>query len=70
MGGAAGLDSSVYMYQVIYSQNPDDVIDNSFQTKSLAGYASSIFGDSRQSFTERVASLKQWCRSQNPKQAS
>jgi hypothetical protein len=70
MSGAAALDSLVYIYQVAYSQSTDDVIDNSFQTRSLAEYASTVAGNSGQSFAQKVASIKQWCRSQGAKQAS
>jgi hypothetical protein len=70
MGGAASLDGSVYIYQVIYSQNKDDVLNSEFRTKALADYASSIVGNSNQSFAQKVAAIKQWCRNQGAKQAS
>jgi hypothetical protein len=70
MGGADSLDKSVYIYQVVYSQSADEVIDNSFPAKSLANYASSVARNSRQSFAQNVASIKQWCRSQGAKQAN
>jgi hypothetical protein len=70
MNKASSLDGTVYLYEIIYSPNADDVIDGSFQTGALADYASSVFKNSRQSFTQKVAALKQWCRSRSPEQAS
>jgi hypothetical protein len=70
MGKASSLDGTTYLYEVIYSPNADDIIDGSFQTRALADYAASLFKNSRQSFPQKVAALKQWCRSQSQKQAS
>jgi hypothetical protein len=68
IGGAARLDNSVYIYQVVYSQSPGDVLDGYFPSGPLASYTSSLLSQA-QGFDQQVAAIKNWCRQQNPKQA-
>lgn len=63
MGGAAGLDNSVYVYQVIYSQSPSDILDGYFQTGALKNFAASVIY-SNQSFDQKIEAIKNWCRQQ------
>ena len=66
MSGAASLDGTVYIYQIVYSQSSDDVINGSFPAKALADYAISV-ANSKQSFIQQAAALKQWCRQRGAK---
>lgn len=69
MSGAASLDDSVYIYQVIYSQSTDDVLDGRFPSSRLAEYASSVAADGGRSFEQKVAAIRDWCRDQRAKGA-
>ncbi len=60
----AGKDSAVYIYQVVWSSNSNDVIDSHFDAKSLAEYTSRISG---LPFGDVVSVLKRWCRDQKSK---
>jgi len=62
MKGASNLDSSVYIYQVIYSKNYEDVIDRSVATEGLASYTSSLVYSGK-SFWQITASIKDWSKS-------
>jgi hypothetical protein len=67
---AASLDNSVYIYQVVYSTNSADILDGYFPSGPLANYtASLLYGGKVQGFNQQAAAIKDWCRSQNPKQA-
>jgi tetratricopeptide (TPR) repeat protein len=61
MDGAAKLDNSVYIFQVIYSQNKTNVLDRYFPTAPLADYTSSLVKDPRQSFDQKIAAIREWC---------
>lgn len=60
----AGKDPSVYIYQVVWSSNSNDVIDSHFDAKSLAQYTSKISG---LPFDDAVNVLKRWSRDQKSK---
>jgi hypothetical protein len=74
--GAASLDNSVYIYQVVYTGNSGDVLDGYFPSGPLATYtASLLYSEANapadaQGFDQQVAAIRQWCRRQNSKQAS
>lgn len=57
-------DPAVYIYQVVWSPNPNDVIDSHFDARRLAEYTFSI---SNSSFDEIVTLLKRWSKSQKSK---
>ena len=67
IGGASGLDNAIYIYQVVYSQSYDDVVDSSCNSKRLADYTSSLIKDSRQSFKQTTAAISDWCRRESGK---
>ncbi|HKQ54172.1 MAG TPA: hypothetical protein VJT74_17475 [Pyrinomonadaceae bacterium] len=69
MSMAAALDDSVYLYQVVYSPNGDDVLDGSFPARRLADYTSSLVKEGGRSFEQLVAALRDWCREQRLKGA-
>jgi hypothetical protein len=79
MRDASGRDGSVYLYEIIWSPSPDDVIDSYVAARPLANFALSILygknsvqqrnaGDSN-SFDQKVLMLRKWCQSQKSRQA-
>ncbi|HKE57432.1 MAG TPA: hypothetical protein VKB46_12040 [Pyrinomonadaceae bacterium] len=57
----AKTDPKVFMYKVVWSPNPDDVVRGSCDSYQLAVATLAILeGDS--SFSQRVAQLRNWCR--------
>jgi hypothetical protein len=69
MSGAASPDDSVYIYQVIYSQSSDDVLDGSFSASRLAAYTSALVNEGGRSFDQIAAAIRDWCREQRAKGA-
>jgi hypothetical protein len=67
IGDASGVDNAIYIYQVVYSQSYDDVVDSSCNSKRLADYTSSLIKDSRQSFKQTTAAIRDWCRRESGK---
>lgn len=67
MGGASALDNSTYIYQVIYSQSYDDVLDGNFNSKALADYTAVLIKGTKPSFKQTVNSIRDWCRRQGVK---
>ncbi len=78
MAAAARNDGSVYIYEVIWSQSSQDVVDAYLPTQNLAAYTlsllsgnarqynqSKIANDSNQSFEQAVRSIRQWCQGQH-----
>jgi hypothetical protein len=61
----SGIDSAVYIYQVIWSANPKDVIDSHFDTARLAEFTYQTSGV--QPFDTFVRQLRLWCISQKSK---
>lgn len=64
----AYLDDSIYVYQVVYSQSPGDVLDGNYDTVALAKYANSIQSQIK-NFDQQIAAIRDWCRQRSPKQA-
>lgn len=60
---AKALDDSVYIYQVIYSQSRNDVLDAFFPSGPLADYTSALLS-AGQPFDQQIAAIKNWCRQQ------
>lgn len=60
----AGKDPAVYIYQVVWTSNSNDVIDSHFDAQKLAKYTTTI---SDFPFSDAVNLLKKWCRDQRSK---
>lgn len=60
MSRAANQDRKVYIYQIVWSSDPADVLDYSFDAGDLARYTASLVNNG-QNFEQNVASLKRWC---------
>lgn len=60
----AQKDSSIYVYQVVWSEDPKDVIDHKFNAKELAEYTRSIaiVQQSGRGAEAVVTYVKEWCR--------
>ena len=63
MQAIAGKDKDVYIYQVAWSPNREDVIDANFDSKSLAAFTLKLI-DSKAGFDDLVAQTRAWCREQ------
>lgn len=82
MRDASRVDGSAYVYQVVWSADPNDVVDAYLPTRSLAEYALSILypGNTVQQgqstaqsgygdpFASTVVLLRKWCQSLKSKQ--
>jgi hypothetical protein len=79
MRDASGRDGSVYVYQIIWSSSPDDIVDSYVAAKPLADFALSILygrssiqqrsGGGGNSFDQKVLMLRKWCQLQKSRQA-
>lgn len=79
MRDASGRDGSVYIYEIIWSPSPEDVIDSYVAAKPLAEFAlSTLYGKSSMqqrapgsgdSFEQKVLMLRKWCQLQKSRQA-
>lgn len=60
----AQKDSSIYVYQVVWSEDPKDVIDHSFDARELAAYTRSVAGIQQSGGGEEAVFryVKEWCR--------
>lgn len=65
-------DASVYIHQVIWSENPKDVIDQAFNAKQLAEYAVSLANvhGSRGDIEPIVSYIMKWCRDEKNQQSA
>jgi hypothetical protein len=70
MLSAASRDGETYVYQIVWSQDSDDVIDANMNAHALANYARTLVqpgkGGSR-SFGDVVTTLRKWCQSRKSK---
>ena len=64
---AAARDSTIYVYQIIFSPQSKDVIDASLPATRLADMTSSLLSNSKSYFDARIALLTQWCQGQKAK---
>ncbi len=71
-----GRDGSVYIYEVVWSPRPEDVVDSYVPTEYLANFAIGlVYGNpsgQRQagvpdSFEQKVLAIRRWCQSQKSK---
>ncbi len=79
MRDASGRQGTVYVYEIIWSPSPEDVIDGYVAAKPLADFALSIlYGKSSMlqrnvgggdSFDQKVLTLRKWCQLQKSRQA-
>ena len=76
MRDANGRDGSVYIYEIVWSPKPEDVVDNYVPTKSLADFTLGVLsgqayqnqgGVPLNSFEQKVAAIKRWCQSRKSK---
>lgn len=79
MYGAAPSDEKVYIYQVVWSRSPKDVVDAFVDAKALAEFANSRVYNERAlqlqksqppSFSYFVERIRQWCVSQKSSSAN
>lgn len=64
---AAARDSTIYVYQIIFSPQSKDVIDAFVPATRLADMTSSLLSNGKSYFDERIASLTRWCQGQKAK---
>lgn len=63
MINAAGRDGQTYLYQVVWSSNPADVVDGYWDARALADYTRSLVNSGRPC-EQLVPAIKKWCQSQ------
>lgn len=62
---AAVRDPKTYIYQVVWSPDPSDVVDASVDARALADYTRGLLGLSTDKL---IFSIKQWCQTQRSRQ--
>ena len=67
MKKAAEIDPSVYIYQIVYSSQSQDVIDSSLPTDKLADYALRVIQENGRDFPRAVLLIQKWCQGQRVK---
>lgn len=60
---ASNADRKVYLYQIIWSSNTSDVIDDHLDAGELARYTRTLVNNG-QPFENNVANLRRWCQGQ------
>ncbi len=60
MRDAAWRDGSVYVYEVVWSLRPEDVVNGNLSTLSLANFALGVLKDNYP-FDQTVSLIKEWC---------
>lgn len=69
MKKAAEIDPGVYIYQIVYSSQSQDVIDSSLPADKLADYALRVIQENGKDFKRAVLLIKKWCQGQRVKSA-
>ena len=73
MREAKGRDGSVYIYEIVWSPRPEDVVDSYVPTESLGNFGMGLvsgkpYGPQQvgvpDSFEQKVLVLRRWCQSQ------
>lgn len=64
MGRAADKDQTVYVYQIIWSPQSQDVIDSNISAARLADYAAKVVKENSNSFERAVVLIQKWCQDQ------
>jgi hypothetical protein len=67
MKNAAEIDSGVYIYQIIWSSQSQDVIDSSFPASQLADYATKVIQENGKNFDRAVLLIQKWCQGKRAK---
>jgi hypothetical protein len=69
-----GRDGSVYIYEVVWSPRPEDVVDSYVPTEYLANFAMGLVHPSGpeqagvpKSFEQKILAIRRWCQSQKSK---
>lgn len=70
-----GRDGSVYIYEVVWSPRPEDVVDSYLPTESLGNFGMGLVSGNNSvqqsgvpsSFEQKVLVLRRWCQSQKSK---
>ena len=69
MKKAAEVDPGVYIYQIVWSSQSQDVIDSSLPAAKLADYALKVIHENGKDFDRVVLLIKRWCQGQRVKPA-
>jgi hypothetical protein len=69
MKKAAEIDPGVYIYQIVWSSQTQDVIDSSLPAAKLADYALRVIHENGKEFAKSVLSIQKWCQGQRVKPA-
>lgn len=64
MREAAEKDPVVYIYQIVWSSQPQDVIDANLPAVELANYATKVITHYGRDFDKAVLLIQRWCQSQ------
>ena len=64
MREAAEKDPAVYIYQIVWSSQPQDVIDANLPAVELAHYATKVINHYGRDFDKAVLLIQKWCQSQ------
>ena len=67
MRAAAEIDPYVYIYQIVWSSQSEDVIDSSLSAAQLADYAAKVIQENGQNFDRAVLLIQKWCQGQRVK---
>ena len=69
MKKAADIDPGVYIYQIVWSSQLQDVIDSSLPASKLADYALRVIHENGKDFDRAVFLIQKWCQGQRVKSA-
>ena len=69
MKKAAERDPGVYIYQIVWSSQSQDVIDSSLPAAKLADYALRVIHENGKDFDRAVLLIQKWCQGQRVKPA-
>ena len=64
MKKAAEIDPGVYIYQIVWSPQSQDVIDSSLPAAKLADYALKVIHENGKDFDRAVLLIQRWCQGQ------
>jgi len=70
MKKAAEIDPGVYIYQIVWSSQSQDVIDSSLPAEKLADYALRVIHENGKDFNRAVLLIQKWCQGQRVKAAA
>jgi hypothetical protein len=67
MRKAAEIDPAVYIYQIVWSSQSQDVIDSDLPAAQLADYAKKVVQENGNNFDKAVLLIQKWCQGQRVK---